>query len=553
MHSNITVDKVDHGFVDEKSLGRRDDSYEELNQHQRETSHSQCADFRDQILESPEKSFPVPIDYDHDNAIEAKPDFQERNQSRNNDRSHHQGEMEELHGSNSFKTSSQSQLQTFENEMGTEDSPNSQESHLTESMDQGAGDSALFRTISLEKLQDDSVMSSICGIEKEATDRQTEQSLSSPKSHWLDTEPIKDDSPGEKRLRGVPQSDLQFLGRSARGSVSSMTGIQISVSPEGSPLPLHSLHDHKQRSSQQGFPDPSYEPRSHRERISSPERFDVHTEVVLDHLSPLRKTTSSTHGIRNESLKSHHSSPVHRKRNRSESRSPSRRRDSPTRHRGSPTRHRVSHSQHRVSSTRRRHLLIRHRVSPPGHRGSLTRHRHSPTRLRDSYAYQRDDRDRNRSRSPNPKLYHGPRSPYSRAHYRPRSPYSRDHHGPTSRQRQSPRHRSPHHEHHNSHHRSSRRAPWSPPSNRKTGLGKPGRNLFVAGFSFVTSERDLERKFSRYGRVQDLRIVRDKRSGDSRGFGFLTLDSDENADAAIRDLDETEWNGRIILVEKSKT
>lgn len=43
------------------------------------------------------------------------------------------------------------------------------------------------------------------------------------------------------------------------------------------------------------------------------------------------------------------------------------------------------------------------------------------------------------------------------------------------------------------------------------------------------------------------------RSGDSRGFGFLTLERDEDADAAIRALDETEWNGRIILVEKSKT
>lgn len=43
------------------------------------------------------------------------------------------------------------------------------------------------------------------------------------------------------------------------------------------------------------------------------------------------------------------------------------------------------------------------------------------------------------------------------------------------------------------------------------------------------------------------------RSGDSRGFGFLSLERDEDADAAIRALDETEWNGRIILVEKSKS
>lgn len=43
------------------------------------------------------------------------------------------------------------------------------------------------------------------------------------------------------------------------------------------------------------------------------------------------------------------------------------------------------------------------------------------------------------------------------------------------------------------------------------------------------------------------------RTGDSRGFGFLSLERDEDADAAIRALDQTEWNGRIVLVEKSKT
>jgi RNA recognition motif-containing protein len=84
-------------------------------------------------------------------------------------------------------------------------------------------------------------------------------------------------------------------------------------------------------------------------------------------------------------------------------------------------------------------------------------------------------------------------------------------------------------------------------------VGKPGNNLFIAGFNFITTERDLERKFSRYGRVMDVRIVRDKRSGESRGFGFLTLERDEDADAAIKALDQTEWNGRIVLVEKAKT
>ncbi|KAK3199688.1 hypothetical protein Dsin_023103 [Dipteronia sinensis] len=179
---------------------------------------------------------------------------------------------------------------------------------------------------------------------------------------------------------------------------------------------------------------------------------------------------------------------------------------------------------------------MKHKSASPEPRYSPKKHRRhdrsisrSPIRRRDSSSkYGRDHHDRSRSRSP-----------YMRGRYR------------SPRKRYSPRRRSPIGYH--SRRPSPKRRPWSPPPNRRTGVGKPGKNLFVAGFSFLTTERDLERKFSRYGRVRDVRIVRDKRSGDSRGFGFLSLEKDEDADAAIRALDETEWNGRVILVEKSKS
>ncbi|KAI3456929.1 hypothetical protein Pfo_013592 [Paulownia fortunei] len=131
-----------------------------------------------------------------------------------------------------------------------------------------------------------------------------------------------------------------------------------------------------------------------------------------------------------------------------------------------------------------------------------------------------------------------------------KSSYRRDN-GRSPRKRRSPSSRSPPSYH--SLRSTPRRTHWSPPHERSTGLGKPGRSLFVAGFSFITTEKDLERKFSRFGYVRNVRIVRDKRSGDSRGFGFLTLERDEQADAAIRALDKTEWEGRIVLVEKSKS
>ncbi|KAJ6797483.1 peptidyl-prolyl cis-trans isomerase CYP63-like isoform X1 [Iris pallida] len=183
-------------------------------------------------------------------------------------------------------------------------------------------------------------------------------------------------------------------------------------------------------------------------------------------------------------------------------------------------------SCHRDNSPRRRVSASPRRRDSPRRRGRTTSR--SPVRRRDSPGNRRDVCRRSRSRSP----------------------FARDRSRRSPRRRHSPRRRSPPPSY--SRRRSPRR-PWSPPANRNNGLGKPGNNLFVAGFSYATTERDLEKKFSRFGRVTDVRIVRDRRSGESRGFGFLSLDKDENADAAIRAIDQTEWNGRILLVEKSKT
>ncbi|WCJ32927.1 Glycine-rich RNA-binding protein [Euphorbia peplus] len=223
--------------------------------------------------------------------------------------------------------------------------------------------------------------------------------------------------------------------------------------------------------------------------------------------------------------------------------------------------------------------------SSPRHRESMTHERSSRYRPEESSSPKRSDQNtylpRSRPkdgssrirRSSSPQSHDSPRkygrlrrsvsrSPVRRSdtssrykrdrshRSRSRSPYKRDR-GISPRGRHSPRRRSPP-TYHSSRH-SPRSRPWAPPPNRRTGLGKPGNILFVAGFNFLTTEEDLKRKFSRFGRVRDVRIVRDKRSGDSRGFGFLSLERDEDADAAIKALDETEWNGRIILVEKSKS
>ncbi|TVU38872.1 hypothetical protein EJB05_12267 [Eragrostis curvula] len=322
----------------------------------------------------------------------------------------------------------------------------------------------------------------------------------------------------------------------------------------------------------------------------SPERFqrlERDTPSADGRLSPRVKSPRAPHSDKMESQHpakdddlAHSESPPARHQSRSPQRHDTNRKraspreSSPHAQNNSPIeKRRRRESRHDDGSPRRRSVSPRRRSTPPRRRSTSPRRsshkrRSSPRRdsprRRDSRresprrkesprrrdSSRRKDsprrRDRSKSRSPSRRT---DSSRHRREHdrSRSRSPHSRDHHRRSPR-RHSPRRRSSP----SSHRHHSPKRHWSPPANRKTGLGKPGRNLFVAGFSYATTERDLEKKFAKYGRVTSARVVRDKRTGDSRGFGFLTLEKDEDADAAIRACDETEWNGRIILVEKSK-
>lgn len=68
----------------------------------------------------------------------------------------------------------------------------------------------------------------------------------------------------------------------------------------------------------------------------------------------------------------------------------------------------------------------------------------------------------------------------------------------------------------------------------------------------MMTERDVVDKFDRYGPVREVRIVRHPATGESRGFGFVAMESVEAADRAVRKLDGTDWNGRRLLVEVAK-
>ncbi|CAJ2664652.1 glycine-rich RNA-binding protein 2, mitochondrial-like [Trifolium pratense] len=76
----------------------------------------------------------------------------------------------------------------------------------------------------------------------------------------------------------------------------------------------------------------------------------------------------------------------------------------------------------------------------------------------------------------------------------------------------------------------------------------PSTKLFVGGISFSTDEQGLRDAFSKYGQVLDARIINDRETGRSRGFGFITYSSVEEASSAIQALDSQELHGRRVRV-----
>ena len=74
-------------------------------------------------------------------------------------------------------------------------------------------------------------------------------------------------------------------------------------------------------------------------------------------------------------------------------------------------------------------------------------------------------------------------------------------------------------------------------------------NIFVAKLSFDTREDDLRAAFEEFGAVDSCKIIMDKFTGKSKGFGFVEMGSDDEGNAAISALDNTELDGRDIVVK----
>ena len=77
-------------------------------------------------------------------------------------------------------------------------------------------------------------------------------------------------------------------------------------------------------------------------------------------------------------------------------------------------------------------------------------------------------------------------------------------------------------------------------------------NIYVGNISYNSSEDDLRDLFGRYGEVVDVRIITDRDSGRSKGFGFVEMSSDDEAKAAIEALSGKELNGRTMVVNEAR-
>ncbi len=77
-------------------------------------------------------------------------------------------------------------------------------------------------------------------------------------------------------------------------------------------------------------------------------------------------------------------------------------------------------------------------------------------------------------------------------------------------------------------------------------------NLFVGGISYQSSEDALKSHFSQAGNVVSAKIITDKYSGRSKGFGFVEMSSEEEAKKAIETLDGQDFDGRNIKVSEAR-
>ena len=77
-------------------------------------------------------------------------------------------------------------------------------------------------------------------------------------------------------------------------------------------------------------------------------------------------------------------------------------------------------------------------------------------------------------------------------------------------------------------------------------------NMYVSNLSFHTNDESLRTLFSAFGNVSSAKVIMDRESGQSRGFGFVEMDEAVEAQAAMKSLNNKEIEGRALSVSQAK-
>ncbi|MBN2612643.1 MAG: RNA-binding protein [Bacteroidales bacterium] len=77
-------------------------------------------------------------------------------------------------------------------------------------------------------------------------------------------------------------------------------------------------------------------------------------------------------------------------------------------------------------------------------------------------------------------------------------------------------------------------------------------NIYISNLSYDVNDADLRELFEEYGPVSSAKVISDKYTGKSRGFGFVEMDDNSQAQQAIDELNQAEYDGKVISVSVAK-
>jgi RNA recognition motif-containing protein len=77
-------------------------------------------------------------------------------------------------------------------------------------------------------------------------------------------------------------------------------------------------------------------------------------------------------------------------------------------------------------------------------------------------------------------------------------------------------------------------------------------NIYISNLSFDVNDSDLKELFEEFGKVSSAKVITDRMSGKSRGFGFVEMDDNVEGQKAIDELNQVEYDGKVINVSVAK-